>query len=137
METTVGIPLISTELDETSQNCDWKDLPTTANTATTQPLHQRAPQVSKSSTTPRRRKPTAKQDLLPRIQGDSPESTKKLLPAKIYFYAFEIPFEYGDQECSIIKVGASDKPGRRLYRFGSAFDRQTTIDDFKCKFVFQ
>ena len=139
METTVGIPLISTEVDETSQNYDWKDLPTTTttNTGTTEPLQQRAPQVSKSSTTPRRRKPTTKQDLLPRIQGDSPENSKKLLPAKIYFYAFEIPFEYGDQECSIIKVGASDKPGRRLYRFGSAFDRQTTIDEFKCKFKFQ
>ena len=136
METTAQISHIYTELQET-ENCDWENLPTTT-TATTEALHQRTPLVSsKTSMSPGRRKPTAKKELVPRTQGDNPGSAKKLLQEKIYFYAFEIPFECGEQQCSIIKVGASDKPGRRLYRFGSAFDRQTSTDDFKCKFVFQ
>jgi len=51
-----------------------------------------------------------------------------------YYYAFKLPFVCSDPNYLIIKVGITRSPGRRLYDISTAFDKQTSKDEFKCNF---
>ena len=51
-----------------------------------------------------------------------------------YYYAFKLPFICSDPNYLIIKVGITRSPGRRLYDISTAFDKQTSKDEFKCNF---
>ena len=51
-----------------------------------------------------------------------------------YYYAFKLPFRCSDPNYLIIKVGITRSPGRRLYDISTAFDKQTSKDEFKCNF---
>ena len=56
---------------------------------------------------------------------------------KDYFYAFELPFKYSNQEYIIVKIGATKNPASRLYNFEHAFNKQTSNNEFKCLFGFK
>lgn len=87
---------------------------------------------SESTATGHKHSSAPKLESLLKYQGGTQETFHK-----DYFYAFELPFKYSNQEYIIVKIGATKNPGSRLYNFEHAFNKQTSNDEFKCLFGFK
>ena len=75
--------------------------------------------------------------LEPQLKYQGGTQNTILTANKDYFYAFELPFKYSDQEYVLVKIGATKSPGSRLYNFEHAFNKQTSDNEFKCLFGFK
>lgn len=91
--------------------------------------------TSENSETGHKRSLAPKLEPQLKYQGGTQNTT--LTANKDYFYAFELPFKYSDQEYVLVKIGATKSPGSRLYNFEHAFNKQTSDNEFKCLFGFK
>ena len=114
-----------------------KQIQNMSSTQSTQGTFEHSPSTLTSENSETGHKHSLAPKLEPQLKYQGGTHNTTLTANKDYFYAFELPFKYSDQEYVLVKIGATKSPGSRLYNFEHAFNKQTSDNEFKCLFGFK
>ena len=114
-----------------------KQIQNMSSTRSTQGTFEHSQSTLTSENSETGHKPSLAPKLEPQLKYQGGIHNTILTANQDYFYAFELPFKYSDQEYVLVKIGATKSPGSRLYNFEHAFNKQTSDNEFKCLFGFK